>query len=100
MKKKLKRLEKRLSYLSIQNNPKRRKGGNSSKKRRNAKIVKTEKEDSGNDTEIISDSENNKTQVESAHNKTPVDSAPPGSLEVPLLKRENVFYGVFPKSDY
>ena len=93
MKKKFKKLEKRLSYLPIQkNDPKRRKGGSSSKRRRNSKIVKMmiEKEDSGNDTQIASDSENNKTPVESA----------PGSLEVPHLKRENAFYGVFPQSNF
>ena len=94
MKKQLKKLEKRLSYLSVQKNDRRqRKGGSSTKRRRKSKILKMikETEDSGDDTEIIaSDSETPKTQGECAHCS---------DMETPCLKRENAFYGVLLQSN-
>ena len=94
-KRKLKRLEKRFSNLSVQGNDKRqRKMENSSKRRRKSKALEIIKEtaDSGEDTEImVSDSETTKT----------CECAPVvhSDTDIPSLKRENAFYGVYPESN-
>ena len=93
-KKKLKRLEKRFSNLSVQGNDKRQRKMESSSKRRKSKAPEIIKEtaDSGEDTEImVSGSETTKTR----------ECAPVvfSDTDIPCLKRENAFYGAYPESN-